>query len=281
MEEIGEGVKSNYVDLVLPERATGKIHSLFRSSLNLTLNGELIHIGKEEAGLSAWGIVVPDAAIKGLLGTLRVGGLVYWRAGDLLIYGQRNVWHVHLQRFQVEDCRIPSAGGFNPQHLHFLLERLASYRLPSRTGLEMDEQTTSLLQRFLEVDWEDESFFRKFHHYFIGRGLGLTPSGDDFLMGILIMTTAFESAHTWRKLLSDEYTGFSTTEVSKAYYRALLKGYTSSPFLSLLRAVRDGQKREVDVEIEKIGRYGHTSGWDTLLGIYYWLLKFLNPLNAE
>lgn len=278
-EEIVEGVRSNYLELILPERANGRVHSLFRNSLNLALDGELIHIGKRKSGLAAWGVTVADAAVEELLNTLRGGELAYWRSGELLIYGQRKIWRIDLASFQSEDCRVASPETFDQQHLRFLLERLTTYRLPSRTGLDMDGNTRSLLQQFLRADWGDEAFFRRFHHHFAGRGLGLTPSGDDFLMGMLIMATATASALDWRKRLCDEYAEFSTTDVSKAYFRALLRGYTSSPFLSLLQTVREGRLEEVDLEIQNIAQYGHTSGWDTLLGIYYWLMKFFNLLN--
>lgn len=113
----------------------------------------------------------------------------------------------------------------------------------------------------------------------VGLGQGLTPSGDDFLVGLL---AAFHRALPLRQemlaSLSQTLRGAltQTNDISSAFLAHAIKGEFSSGIVALLNA-QDPDDAEIDRMVSTIAGYGHSSGIDTLCGIYYGLtcLKLL------
>ncbi len=100
----------------------------------------------------------------------------------------------------------------------------------------------------------------------IGLGEGLTPAGDDCLVGALAVLHRFCS--NW---LSDESVGRigaiawnGTTIVSREFILHALKGFFSEP---LLRCVAASSVDEAKDTLTTLAAYGATSGVDTIYGI--------------
>lgn len=70
-----------------------------------------------------------------------------------------------------------------------------------------------------------------------------------------------------------------TTDISEAYYNALFSGYVSSLFLTFLSAFETNETLNTNQLIKLIGKYGHTSGYDTLLGMYLGLQSLINEME--
>lgn len=67
VREIRHGMKSNFLSRVFSKEEMGTVHSVFNNSLNLKFGGQLIHIGKEKEGVSAFGLVLKDDVVEDLL----------------------------------------------------------------------------------------------------------------------------------------------------------------------------------------------------------------------
>ena len=103
----------------------------------------------------------------------------------------------------------------------------------------------------------------------LGLGFGLTPSGDDFVAGIIaIMNLIGKSAVRFRTIIEAYDNPFSRTMLIDA-----LEGHYSFPLYSLIRSIADDSVSEND--ITNLLRVGHTSGYDTLAGIYYGLDRII------
>lgn len=89
----------------------------------------------------------------------------------------------------------------------------------------------------------------------LGLGKGLTPSGDDFLIGFLAANRLA------RRNVSLNLDFNRTNYISGEFLRYALNGIFSEDLNEFL--TKDISK------IKNIISYGHTSGSDTLLGIYY------------
>jgi len=102
----------------------------------------------------------------------------------------------------------------------------------------------------------------------IGLGEGLTPAGDDCLVGALAVLLRFGRAGPalWARAGEDiaRAAERGTTEVSRAFIDHALGGEFSEPILDLLRAGSAGQAR---VAAERLRATGATSGADTLAGM--------------
>jgi hypothetical protein len=99
----------------------------------------------------------------------------------------------------------------------------------------------------------------------LGLGFGLTPSGDDFVAGIIaIMNLTGKSTAQFRKTIEGYDNPFSRTMLIDA-----LEGHYSYTLYSLIRSIANESVSENDIAY--LLRVGHTSGYDTLAGIYYGL----------
>jgi hypothetical protein len=100
----------------------------------------------------------------------------------------------------------------------------------------------------------------------IGLGPGLTPSGDDFLVGALALLDAIgeRDAHaTLARAIIDALPG-STTPLSACFLRAAAATHVGE---NLHRAVSSVIAGDVDAAVVAAGKIGHSSGWDMMAGI--------------
>ncbi|MDM2734669.1 DUF2877 domain-containing protein [Citrobacter sp. Ct235] len=107
--------------------------------------------------------------------------------------------------------------------------------------------------------------------WLIGRGPGLTPSGDDMLTGMLaVFIAAGIPVHLF--LPSIDQLALLTTSVSCSYLNSARLGEFSTPVLGVMRSLQTG--RNTDRALGRLLAVGHTSGADTVLGIalaQHWL----------
>lgn len=102
----------------------------------------------------------------------------------------------------------------------------------------------------------------------IGPGLGLTPSGDDFLTGLLAVFYLFpEAEEQFVKLNSTiNKIDINTTDISKKMLQFSLTGAIRENILDLIKALTSEKKIE-EKTIEKVFAIGSTSGRDIAVGI--------------
>lgn len=262
-----QGIKSNFLSLVHSEIDNGSVHSVFNNSFNLQFEEQLIHIGKLEEGISAFGFTLPAALVDELISAIEVNNRVMWREELMTIYTRKKIFKIDLSALEEYDCRIPVVQSFSKR----LIDKFHELPFSEKTDLLVSEYNCALIDLFIDSSLTDENFHKTFIQHFIGRGNGLTPSGDDMLMGILMAEKAKGGNAIWTSLLQEQLLRRATTDVSLAYYHALFEGYTSSHFADLLRAVSENDFSQWDSLIEKISQYGHTSGWDTLFGLFLYV----------
>ncbi|MEE2803898.1 MAG: DUF2877 domain-containing protein [Pseudomonadota bacterium] len=101
----------------------------------------------------------------------------------------------------------------------------------------------------------------------IGLGPGLTPAGDDFLVGVLV---ALALCHRWgqhRCLATAVAAQLGRTgPVSRAHLRAAVIGEGGEVLHATLAALVTGDHARLARALVDIDRTGHSSGWDTLAG---------------
>ncbi|WP_437888869.1 DUF2877 domain-containing protein [Phytobacter sp. V91] len=109
--------------------------------------------------------------------------------------------------------------------------------------------------------------------WLVGRGPGLTPSGDDVLTGMMAVLHASRYFPQLQHFLppGDQLT-LITTSVSCSYLNSARIGEFSTPMLKVMRCLQSG--RNPRSAIRRLLQIGHTSGADILLGIavaQWWL----------
>lgn len=100
----------------------------------------------------------------------------------------------------------------------------------------------------------------------IGLGIGLTPSGDDFLCGVLAgLILRNGTNHPFSLALQEQIVQKlpDTNDISRAFLNCALQGQYSEAVCSLCHAAEEAQLSAAFSAI------GHSSGMDTLCGILY------------
>lgn len=118
-----------------------------------------------------------------------------------------------------------------------------------------------------------------------GLGVGLTPSGDDVLMG-LFATLSITMKGTNRDWLVNAYRNVLiqirelTNEVSLSYLNAIRDGYYPERFSNLVSAIiRSGKPKDIYSPLEEMLQWGSTSGSEIILGILLGFSLSIENLN--
>lgn len=107
-----------------------------------------------------------------------------------------------------------------------------------------------------------------------GLGAGLTPSGDDFLIGVMhaLWATREESEAKAKSAWLAAAAAPRTTPLSAAWLNAAAAGEAADHWHTLLAALVDGNKSDIDRSCRQLLSVGHSSGADALTGFVALLL---------
>jgi len=240
-----------------------KVHSVFPNGFNLELKGQLIFVGKHGGDLSAFGLTLEKSVFEQLGAHLQGGQRVkitpelwtfYTRPTLLqLVPSKLNKVVLDIPKVTREDLR-------NSQ----LLTIIEEVRALENSGFVQSENLMAALKQWPHVDEIPEQLIR----ILVGAGIGLTPSGDDFLQGVLLIESALGEHERLRRQVETVLKDRTTTVVSHAYYSALFAGKVNLSWVKLLRAVKEqASVATITALVQDIQHYGATSGNDILVGI--------------
>lgn len=276
-------------------KAAGTVHSVFKTSLNVELDGFLLHIGSADAPLSCLGATVEAEGASALVNLVEPGDRAIARNGILRLYGRGDVVEIDLISAPVRSLSVPMATVSPDEEMDILVCReLSELNLPARIGLPWDERASRSLAGLARLSavcraaWEAEREGAPVPHaridaairsasgaiaHLLGRGLGLTPSGDDVLCGF-----GCGLCYLWRRgmLECDGWGAYArmvldwlpgkTTAVSEEYLRAMCAGFVNEDYSELFASLEARKAGEIPNRFARILEMGHTSGADSLLG---------------
>jgi hypothetical protein len=113
--------------------------------------------------------------------------------------------------------------------------------------------------------------------YLAGLGFGLTPSGDDYLLGVMASLWITKTTHSLDEIawLSSQ----KTTSLSAAYLMAASNGYFSECWHDLARSILSQDPKNLRDSISEFIQIGASSGQDALAGFSTHILKSKFALN--
>ena len=240
----------------------GHVHSVFNTSFNVELGDALVHVGRDADAFSCTSITIPAGEMSLVLGGLEPGQVVTVRNGYLRLYRPSDIVSIDLQGAEPVNCSVPAL--FDTVSARWALSWLGERRLRERSGLPPGTETMRALTGLREG--ASSKRIADHVHYLCGRGLGLTPSGDDVLLGYACARSAFGQAAGLIDLLAKESTG-RTTPVSCSYVSAFSRGGVNPVYRDLLLAARDRDADAFGDAATSIEQIGSTSGVDALLGL--------------
>lgn len=269
----------------LAERRDGRVHSVFRSSLNLGFGDRLVHIGSQDDDKPPFGIQVDRMTIERMIRSLDPGLPVCWQgkdrilsfpSSDLTLKLSDNGYHSHMTRTD------PQEDGLTDR-----LETI-TYHKPIRSALNGFDTGTDVLldqiagiaapgagQLFTMLDrLKDQAMSGKLERrdldFWIGRGQGLTPGGDDLITGLTAFLCATGQAGSFLQDLEDylRQEGYRrTTQIGYEYLWYAARREFSENIRRVCVALLTADDFAVLSTVRQLIRHGHTSGVDALLGI--------------
>jgi hypothetical protein len=118
----------------------------------------------------------------------------------------------------------------------------------------------------------------------IGLGFGLTPSGDDLLVGCLAGLWCTVQAKSERRKYISEFgrvildLSRGTNDISRTYLLHAVGGQVSSRLAEFARVISEDVEPELFLKaMDKAACVGHTSGLDTLTGLLVGLAAWDYP----
>ena len=110
----------------------------------------------------------------------------------------------------------------------------------------------------------------------IGLGAGLTPSGDDFLGGLLFAIKNIQTVYldlNFDCAISIEPYGSQTNLISFTLLRDLASGHAIAPMQHIINGLlADESLDSIYPSFSKLTQVGHSTGWDMLTGMLVGLL---------
>lgn len=272
--------KSVFQSILDEVNNNNEVHSVFEKGINIKGKTKLIFIGRDTLGEVPFGIHLLEKDFLKLQ-DISPGENFLFNSGSKSFEVRDTI--IYLKEAKYFSSKLPHKRfSISDSSLSLLLKETIEQEL--MTGLDMrlidliskHNSFGSQLKRALSS--QDNNFIDKTLRKTIGRGSGLTPSGDDILLGLLWLNDirSFISdvfICTFKALVTED--GL-TTDISKNYYIGALCGDYSHLLIALTQALIGEDAEEIKNHILRILEYGHTSGADTLAGIALGIVLILN-----
>lgn len=254
----------------------GRVHSVYRKTINLSFDGQLVSLQAANSPLSPISLITPLPADEMAALSVCVNDPVTITSGTLQIDRKCafNFSSVSPQPLLLSTVLAQKELSFlKSQILSALFMRNAKSfdLLFSEPDMTDDIAFLAIAKKHLGhascslaiSDWDTAS--EELCHL-IGLGTGLTPGGDDFLCGVLAgLILCGNAAHPFAHSLSKKlllHLG-DTNDISAAFLQCALAGQFSKA-VNLLTSLPS------QIRIySSFSEIGHSSGTDTLSGIVY------------
>ncbi|MBR2569881.1 MAG: DUF2877 domain-containing protein [Paenibacillus sp.] len=276
---------------LLSRKRFGHIHSLFDNGINIAMGEELIFIGTTKNGRLPFGIHMEMEYLQRLRQSVRLHDIVVASMPELLLFrhpryplaldlsqAKRYQYKLRTEQYNsyldlyhtdqmVEICRRWGiSNGLDAIWGAVPAASPAQADSPNNLSIGVQFPLETL---FDAIRIGEERSIEQHLRYYLGRGQGLTPSGDDILLGILAvqaLTAAFHPSllEQMDRILSTEQI---TTDVSKAYLKHALHGRFSDKVVAVLNAMMQKDVSHFQTAVVRLLQTGHSSGIDTAYGI--------------
>ena len=284
-----EAISAQLLDLLPQQPEPAAVHSVFHTSANLLYQGQLVTLLDDTRPLYPCAV-----RLGGSLPTLTVGEPVLLCRERILF--PRNGLTVTLDRAQVTSLSLLSPPSKlqqpHPAAAEALRETILTRGKPEGFAplLTMLEASPSPLPDnpyvryaadripalFAALRQRDAEAAGEAAYSIAGCGIGLTPSADDFLCGVMASVLASAIArgeqNKWLPITAAmaERAAPRTNLISAAFLRQAACGQLSSDVLTLIRALYSSVlSLRLPSAAMNVIAFGETSGTDILTGIYF------------
>lgn len=295
-------LRSLSIGQAVPLNFTATVHSAFRSALNLRLSDDdrlLTLLSADQADLPQ-GIRL-DTPADFSFERFSAADIVFCRANRLHLatltieLSEASRWHCDLPSLRADLAQTAVAAAWQRAW-----ETLNQHQMRAQTALRAEElwegkASNELSQRagaalrhlWVATRQFDCTAASRAAHSLIGLGPGLTPSGDDLLLGYLsgLWCTVHGKAQRLEFLsqFGESVISLSrhTTQISRTFLFYAAHGQVSSHLYHLARAIcQAAEPSELSSSLQAVFAMGHSSGMDALTGLLFGLTAW-PPLESD
>ncbi len=249
---------------LLAESKRGTVLATFARSAYLDLDGSIVAVVAQELLNGPLNVVLADPAPP--FDRLATGGAVTSMPGGLRLEGWPPIdardairWDPRIRRWSAGQMARVVA------HLDALAGDVLSEAPADHLAHPRIERGLALLRSALGNRSPTE--LAAASSDLAGLGGGLTPTGDDVLVGVLVALAALpdRSGGELENAIRDGTAG-RTTRISEAYLHAAERGEASEAWHRLLTALAGDRSDEVIAAGRRVVTFGESSGTDMLTG---------------
>ena len=265
---------------ILQSHAVGHVHSVYRKTINLQFDEQLVSLQTASSPISPLSLItelsqdameqlsiVCEQTVESFTSKIDVRTAteeIMFDFSDAAIFDSRLYASSNSCAALLKPALESSASnGFLPIFFPQIQEKNPSCADQFLVNLAAKNCISSCTKAFRETDYKKAA--TELIHM-IGLGIGLTPSGDDFLCGILAgLVLTCNQNHPFTIELQDQLKKNleNTNDISRAFLNCALESHFSEAVKKIPTA---SSPAELLSPFEAIG---HSSGIDTLCGIYY------------
>lgn len=254
----------------------GFVHSVFEHSFNLKVGEQLINVANYNEYLSCFGLFVPIDSFAEIKPYLKQGDHIKIKSDRIVFYNLAKIKILNLSDYEVVSLKV-TATQLEKESLHFLQQLLVAANLKEKIGIEQDAKFLAIKEQLLHPETADWASVTQF---LIGRGKGLTPSGDDILVAYTFILGLSHIDYIKALVAELIKQKGNTTDISWAYIESCVAGYVNSLIYQFYMDLKENKTEKFENDIQQIMKVGHTSGKDMCYGIYLGI-KALLTLNFE
>lgn len=267
----------------------GQVHSVFTHSVNLlpveASAPSMLTLLCGDHNMSERCLALSEDTTNRLFPLLTPGMPVICRE-HTLTFPQLDVQPLCFTRFIKKAWLSPIPPALDKYGISIMAEMLpASFRTLHRLESHMDSmplRTTVIMRfeafvsRFFQID----PTYKNLLNRLIGAGPGLTPSGDDLLVGLCCALHGVD--HPLFEILCELLPSSlpNTTIVSRLMLEDAVRGYFHRPLAELRQALLTGKSQtEVNTALRRAAEFGASSGCDGARGLLVGLQHFQKEIS--
>ncbi|WP_340689567.1 DUF2877 domain-containing protein [Enterococcus plantarum] len=248
------------------------VHSKYKNSFNIQdeRKQQLVVITTTNYPFMPNGIYLQADSFSQMLSTIEIGEQITWNH-NCVHFSKNHLLLIHAKTYSSLVDTGPSS------LIETSKENLLSYSdsLVKETGSQQSiaqflEDANPFKESIVALCSENHSQQKSGLDFLMGRGMGLTPSGDDMIVGHLAARFLLneKSSLLMNLLLTNLLAEQSvTTDISKHYLLCALSGRFSEPVLKLIEGLSTTSSEEkIEQIVKEVISVGHTSGVDLLAG---------------
>lgn len=272
---------SDYTTTFLTKPTIAKIHSIYAKTINLTIFNQILALQPKGAYLNPLSLIThcSDKEFQQIAPQFEA------------LQGQEFSIEFELSACKIYSSRLLNCGvnfdffeRYTFQSKQILLQSdkkgLRNVILHQRADDFIFQAMLNILQQ-AQADFTQGKLdqFAQGLAKLIGLGIGLTPSGDDFLCGVLAVLHKIGTQGTDKSAVKNTavFTALrqaiepklnQTNEISRAFLVCALENHFSQAIINFFEPSHEISQTDLFQQFDQIG---HSSGIDTVCGVYFML----------